>query len=55
MANGGCTPGSAPHDSSWDAGTAQSGKATDDKNAFVAAWNPIASQYGLTTRASGAI
>jgi hypothetical protein len=55
MANGGCTPGNAPHNSDWDTGTAQSGNASTDKNAFVAAWTPIATQYNLPPRTADAI
>ena len=36
-------------------GGAKNSSATNDKNAFVAAWNPIATQYGLKTRSAGAI
>ncbi|MGW2525332.1 hypothetical protein ACWC09_52115 [Streptomyces sp. NPDC001617] len=55
MANGGCTPGSAPHTADWDNGTTQSRKAAADKNAFVVAWTPIALQYNLPTRTADAI
>jgi hypothetical protein len=55
MANGGCKPGNAPHNSDWDTGTAQSGNASLDKNTFVAAWTPIAMQYNLPTRSADAI
>lgn len=55
MANGGCSPGNAPHNTDWNNGLTQSTSATTDKKSFVAAWNPIATQYGLATRTDGEI
>jgi serine/threonine protein kinase len=55
MEKGGCTPGSAPHDSNWRAGSEASAQATSAKNAFIEKWNPIAKRYGLPTRASDRI
>src|ERR1039457_134130 len=43
----GCTNGTS--DSHYQAATNPNNQATTDKTAFVSLWNPIASQYGLTT------
>jgi hypothetical protein len=55
MANGGCAPGSAPHDDNYNSANAASYQATSAKNAFVRRWNPIAQRYGLPTRTSDRI
>jgi hypothetical protein len=44
----GCTPNDSGN-SSFQAATEPDDEATVDKKAFVSLWNPIASQYGLTT------
>ena len=43
----GCTSGTS--DSHYQAATNPNKQATTDKTAFVSLWNPIASQYGMTT------
>lgn len=48
----GCTPNDTS-DSSYQAATAPDNQATADKRAFVNLWNPIASQYGLSTYQQG--
>jgi hypothetical protein len=55
MADGGCSPGNSPHNADWNNGLSQSTSATTDKKSFVAAWNPIATQYDLATRTDGEI
>jgi len=51
--NSGCTAGT---DSTYyQQATALNGQATSDKEIFVAAWNPIATQYGLTQFQAGDI
>ena len=44
----GCTPNDQS-DSNFQAAAGPDGQATVDKQAFVGLWNPIATQYGLTT------
>jgi hypothetical protein len=48
--SGGCTPDGSG-DSNFHAATGPDNEATTDKMAFVSLWNPIASQYELTTYA----
>ncbi|MFI7399059.1 protein kinase [Streptomyces sp. NPDC049541] len=55
MANGGCAPGSTPHDDNYNSASAASYQATSAKNAFIRRWNPIAQRYGLPTRTSDRI
>jgi hypothetical protein len=43
----GCTPGDSA-DSSYQAASGPDNEATADKQAFAAAWNPVAGRYGLT-------
>ncbi len=40
-------------DASYQAATVPDNQATADKRAFVNLWNPIASQYGLSTYQQG--
>jgi hypothetical protein len=46
--NATCTPDDSG-DASYQAATEPDDQATTDKQAFVSLWNPIATQYGLTT------
>lgn len=48
----GCTPDDHA-DPGYQAATAPDNQATMDKRAFVSAWDPIASQYGLTAYQQG--
>jgi len=45
-----CTPGDSA-DANYQAATQPDDEATADKKAFVSLWNPIATQYELTTYA----
>ena len=45
--NGGCTPDDSA-DPEYQAASGPDNDATADKQAFVAEWNPVAAQYGLT-------
>lgn len=47
------TANSAPHTSSYTAAQSTDREATQGKDAFVALWNPIASDYGLPQRRAG--
>ena len=46
--SGGCT-GTAPQDTNWSSAQQTDTQATTAKNAFVSAWNPIATTLGLAT------
>lgn len=50
LAGGSCKPGTTHQQSDYVAGGQDSTTAQQAKSAFVDAWNPIAEQYGLSTR-----
>jgi len=55
MQNGDCSPGHAPATNDHHRASDANALAANDKNAFLVAWNPIASTYGLPTRTSAEI
>lgn len=50
-ASGGCN-GQAPHETEYGAAQASSANASANKRSFVQLWNPVASRYGLPSRAA---
>jgi hypothetical protein len=55
LASRGCNPSGATQSGSFVAANAASGRATAAKTAFVGAWNPVATRYGLRQWAAGDI